>query len=1079
MFCIRVFRVPAMRMLAGLFFALATLIPDAARANTLPTMFAPTGVAAGDFFGWSVASAGDVNGDGHADVIVGAWANDALGANTGVAYVYYGGPGADAVADLTLVGEAAGDVFGISVGCAGDVNGDGYDDVVVGATQNDAGGTNAGRAYVYFGGPAADAVADLTLTGAAAGDQFGMSVGSAGDMDHDGYDDVLVGAPTNDAVGVDAGRAYVFRGGSSPDAVADLTLSGLSAGDRFGTRVAPAGDLNGDGYDDVIVGAPARTGPGGATYAGAAYVFFGGASLNATADLTLSGATAGDQFGGALGAAGDVNGDGYDDVVVGAEYNDAGGSNAGRAYLFYGGASPNAVADLVLTGLAAGDYFGQSVSSAGDVNGDGYDDILVGAPFNDQGGTDAGALYVFLGGPGLDTVADRTLTGRLAGDELGYSAAVAGDVNGDGRADLVGGAPYDDAGGGNAGRAYVLDMGPPPAVAHRLELTFTDTDALGRVGNAVGTAGDVNGDGYADLIVGQYMSDAGGTYAGRAYIHFGGPAADSIPDLVMTGAAAYDYFGYAVGTAGDVNGDGFDDWLVGAMQNDASGQDAGAVYLYYGGASPDANADMVLTGAAANDLFGCSVGTAGDVNHDGYDDFIIGARYNDAGGTNAGRAYVYFGGTPPHKVADWTLTGAAANDNFGISVGTAGDVNRDGYDDVIVGAPTHDAAGTDAGAAYVFYGGTSPDATADLTVWGAAPGDYFGTSVGTAGDVNGDGYADVVVGAPLSDVGGLNIGRAYVFFGGATADAVADLALPGVAAGDEFGHAVGTAGDVNGDGYADVIVGAYYNDTGGSTAGAAYVFFGGAGADTVADVTLLGLSTNDAFGTSVGAAGDVFGDGFPDVIVGAPYSDMSASQSGAAYVFDFNRYLVTSPNGGETWTRTASEVVSWLGAEPADLWLSVDDGISYELLQENVGGLASNAAEVTVPDVVSTLARVKATPREPWTRGSDASDAVFTIQSGAGVEPGNSTLRLRAPWPNPAVGVVRLGLELAGAAVVTVSVLDVAGREVARPIAGEKFEAGRTTREWRPQGLAPGIYVVRAAVGPLKLTRRLVWLGGR
>ena len=151
----------------------------------------------------------------------------------GRAYVYYGGPGADAVADLTLTGEAAGDLFGYSVSGAGDVNGDGYADVIVGAYSDDAGGSDAGRAYVYFGGPGADAVADLTLTGAAASDWFGWSVSGAGDVNGDGYADVIVGGHSDDAGGMDAGRAYVYFGGPGADAVADLTLTGAAAGDRL------------------------------------------------------------------------------------------------------------------------------------------------------------------------------------------------------------------------------------------------------------------------------------------------------------------------------------------------------------------------------------------------------------------------------------------------------------------------------------------------------------------------------------------------------------------------------------------------------------------------------------------------------------------------------------------------------------------------------------------------------------------------------------------------------------------------------------------------------------------------------
>src|SRR6185503_15215080 len=200
-------------------------------------------------------TAGDVNGDGYADVIGGADGNDAGGGNAGRAYVYYGGPGADAVADLTLTGAAAGDQYGFSVSTAGDVNGDGYADVIVGAYRNGAGGVDAGRAYVYYGGPVADATADLTLTGAASDDQFGYSVSTAGEVNGDGYADVIVGAVRNDAGGVDAGRAYVYHGGPAADAIADLTLTGAAAGDFFGVSVTTAGDMNGDRYADVIVGA--------------------------------------------------------------------------------------------------------------------------------------------------------------------------------------------------------------------------------------------------------------------------------------------------------------------------------------------------------------------------------------------------------------------------------------------------------------------------------------------------------------------------------------------------------------------------------------------------------------------------------------------------------------------------------------------------------------------------------------------------------------------------------------------------------------------------------------------------------
>ena len=167
------FRLVSCPVLVVVLLVLASVSPPEAHAISSRTLFTPTGAAAYDYFGYSVAGAGDVNGDGYGDVIVGAYHNDAGGTDAGRAYVHFGGPGADAVADLTLTGAAAYDQFGYSVAGAGDINGDGYDDVIVGALFNDGGAANAGRAYVYYGGPGADATADLTLTGAAEDEQSG------------------------------------------------------------------------------------------------------------------------------------------------------------------------------------------------------------------------------------------------------------------------------------------------------------------------------------------------------------------------------------------------------------------------------------------------------------------------------------------------------------------------------------------------------------------------------------------------------------------------------------------------------------------------------------------------------------------------------------------------------------------------------------------------------------------------------------------------------------------------------------------------------------------------------------------
>jgi hypothetical protein len=273
------------------------------------------------------------------------------------------------------------------------------------------------------------------------------------------------------------------------------------------------------------------------------------------------------------------------------------------------------------------------------------------------------------------------------------------------------------------------------------------------------------------------------------------------------------------------------------------------------------------------------------------------------------------------------------------------------------------------------------DAVADIVLTGEATRDEFGVSVGTAGDVNGDGYTDVIVGAYFNDAGGTDAGRAYVYHGGPAADTVADLVLTGEAAGDRFGLSVGTAGDVNGDGYADVIVGADGNDAGGASAGRAYVYHGSPGADAVADLVLTGEAATDQFGFSVGTAGDVNGDGFTDVIVGAYWNDAGGTDAGRAYLYDCNRYFVLSPDGGDTWNVGGGETIAWLGAEPADLLLSVDGGNSYSTLKTGVGGSGSNTVALTVPHQPTRFAKVRVIPADASVGGMGESDSLFTIEA--------------------------------------------------------------------------------------------------
>ncbi len=1059
-----------------------------------------TGKTKHDRLGYDVSFAGDINNDNFNDLIISAPLSDHTTGDwaVGETYLLLGRTSSEwddltngsvsydlstlnnDINDLSdniiqIRGKDSWDYAGRSIS-AGDINKDGYSDIIIGAPNvgliSQEGGNPKGEVYVILG---RSDFADLTdntnlfnlsnigikdntfeFIGSDESGLLGESVSYAGDINNDGFGDMIIGSPGSGINGTKSGAAYLIFGSNDwikgsydiDNFQNRIKLIGESSNDNFGQSVNKAHDINADGYDDILIGAFKAEKNQSEDDQGKAYIILGrdadnwsNLSSNANFDMNqasqntqmirIIGQNKGDFLGYDLNGIGDINNDSYADISIGAIGAGSGGPNSGETFVLFGREKWYLSSKKIDTNIIGSQGNDSIIANS-------IDNIIDGQAGNDdlqgKGGNDT---YKFNDNWGKDTVKDSNGL-----NSLDFSSVKNNNIY----VDLKNSAVRQ-----NNEYNHTVDLLDDLEYDLNVSELNNTVQFIGKgeehlLGHFVSNAGDVNGDGIDDLVIGANQSYDTKTKPGEAYIVLGREkeewnsligadgkfnTADSSwannKVIRLIGKTNGERFGFKVANGGDLNGDSYDDIVVSADSDSTIDLKTGQTYIIFGRSDAEWNSFAAPTDGNFNmnnidesskiysflgnkyaGESGTSISNAGDIDADGYDDFLIGAGgYGYDNSFITGNIYLLFG----RSESEWsTLVGDDNKFNLGEIENLSsddgvihfvgkpenfsalsrmsekmGDINNDGIDDLLISAKYSDNL---KGESYLFLGRSRSEwmsltdqknnyelinankADEIYTFIGRDEDDVSGQGLSTAGDVNGDGLNDIIIGAESSNSDGFDSGEAYLIFGRSKEDldSLTDqdgqfdlnnvsqsngmIRFIGNGKQNDFGVIVTSAGDINNDGYNDIAVGAYqYAVPATNKPGEAYIIFGRPEEEWNAlpdelymsdlksqdkVIRINGEEINSHFGYGLSTGGDVNNDGIDDVLVGASHTSENGDHSGKAYLLF----------GKENWleSETASATKSIVGSQQDDTITAnnLDNTIDGQAGNDNISGEAGN-----------------------------------------------------------------------------------------------------------------------------------------